>query len=135
MEKRYIAKNDTWFDKGTEAILIEQINNAGDEMLGNFEGTYTVGDSAYDNFWHNKGHKIGDKVTMREVCGYDEFEIINKLPDDVIINKLAFEFFQEMLEGQPKDFISSDAIGNVKQAWLLGFKAGFKYLDDELEKE
>lgn len=135
MEKKYIAKSDAWFDMGSEAILIEQINNVGDEMLGNFEGIYTVGETAYNNFWLKKGHKIGDKVVMREVCSYNEFKISNRLPDAVVINKLIFDFMSKVFESQPKDFIDSDTIEQIKNAWILGFKAGFKYLDDELEKK
>lgn len=135
MEKRYVAKDDTWFDVGSEAVLIEYMYDAGSEAFGNFEGTYTVGDSGYDCYWHKKGHKTGDKVVMREVCSYNEFHITNKLPDTVVMNKLMFDFMEDLFENPPEDFMDNDNADNMKQAWLLGFKAGFKYLDDGLEKK
>ena len=135
MEKKYIAKNNTWFDEGSEAVLIEYMHNAGGEAFGNFEGTYTVRDTDYDKYWHQKGHKVGDNVVMREVCSYNEFEISNKLPDAVVMNKLQFDFMSEIFESQPKDIIDTNTIDQIKAAWLLGFKAGFKYLNDGLEKE
>ena len=131
MEKKYIAKNDAWFDKDSEAVLIEYMHKAGGEHFGNFEGTYTVGNSPYDTFWHKKGHAIGDKVTMTEVCSYNEFEISNKLPDDSTINKLAFDYVHDA----PKDFVDSEDVKVAEHVWKLGFKAGFKYLDDGLEKK
>lgn len=135
MEKRYIAKNDAWFDKGSEAVLIEYMHNAGGEAFGNFEGTYTVGNTPYDTYWHKKGHKAGEKVVMREVCSYDEFLITNKLPDDTIINKLAFDYIHDTLKDAPKDFVDNDDVKLAEHVWKLGFKAGFKYLDDGLEKK
>jgi len=136
MEKQYIVKNNSWFDEGSEATLIEYIHNAGGEAFGNFEGTYTVGNSPYDTFWYNKGHGIGDKVVMREICSYEEFIISNKLPDESIINKLAFDFaetqLKQIIQVYPNAKIDVD---NIKLAFRAGFKTGFKYLDDGLEKK
>jgi hypothetical protein len=75
---KYIAKPDNWFKAGTEAKLIEfyYAENNG-KNFGLFEGTYVVcKNEGYDTFWHKKGYKKGDEVQMREVCAYDEFEII-----------------------------------------------------------
>ena len=141
MNNQYIAKPDCWFKTGTEVKLVEYQYNIYSQKFGTFEGIYIVQDSPYDKFWRDKGHEVGDEITMTEMCSYDEFEISDKLPNDVVINKLAFDFMQDMLEGQPKDFVDADDVSNVKQAWKLGFKAGFEYLNklyteqNELEKK
>jgi len=75
---KYIAKPDTWFKAGTEAKLIDHYYTEDNgKKFGLFEGTYVVcKNEGYDTFWHNKGNKEGDEVQMREICAYDEFEII-----------------------------------------------------------
>lgn len=58
--KKFIAKPDTWFDEGTEAILLAQY--APDCLAGLFSG-------------------IKDGHPDEEGCGFDEFEIIEELGD------------------------------------------------------
>ena len=72
VSKRYFAKPDEWFKEGSECKLIEDFGDG----RGLFNGVYIVGENnGYDTFWHNKGHKEGDEVTMNEVCTYDEFNV------------------------------------------------------------
>ena len=84
--KRYFAKPNTWFKEGTECFRKEEIYPAGwlfDEdgtstASAIYEGTYMVGScnpEGYDKYWHAKGHKDGDEVSMREHCQDDEFLI------------------------------------------------------------
>jgi len=137
MEKRYIANSDAWFDEGSEAILIEYMHNIGGESFGNFEGIYTIGENkGYDTFWHKKGHKEGDKVTMREVCSYNEFHICNKMPDESIINKLAFDYVNDLIQTLLSVHVDIKDVdtNNIKIAFNNGFKEGFKYLDEQLKK-
>jgi hypothetical protein len=70
----YRAKPDTWFKENTVAELIESIYTTEGKEFGIFRGTYIVGESLYDKFWYNKGHKPGDEVVMNELCCFDEFE-------------------------------------------------------------
>lgn len=72
--KTYIAKENSWFKKGTECKLLEDYKEAG----GLYRGIYVVGQNAgYDTFWHNKGYSEGDEVEMNEVCSHDEFEVLS----------------------------------------------------------
>jgi len=72
--KIYRAKPQTWFKEGTVAELIESVYTNKDREFGMFRGTYIVGDTDYDKFWHKKGHLKGDEVVMNELCCFDEFE-------------------------------------------------------------
>ena len=65
--KKYIAKNDTWYDEGTEAEFIGALIEAYD-----FDGTY----SPSGLFRGIKDGKIDE-----EMCCFDEFEVI-EIPDD-----------------------------------------------------
>lgn len=131
MEKIYIAKEDSWFKTNTEAKLIEYIHNIGAEKFGNFEGIYVVRDTPYDTYWRNKGHEIGDEVLMSEICSYDEFEIKTKLPDEVTINKIAFDFAETQLKQILSAYPNADVdVDGIKLSFKAGFKTGFKYLDD-----
>jgi hypothetical protein len=75
----YIAKRDTWFKEGTTATLEEDYSDPSKNYFaGVFKGTYVVGScnpEGYDEFWYAKGYKNGDEVEMRELCGFEEFEI------------------------------------------------------------
>jgi hypothetical protein len=63
---KYIAKPDTWFDGGSEAILIDDY---GHELpFGLFEGWRTCDNPLSEN------RKLGEKYRDQEDCGFDEFE-------------------------------------------------------------
>lgn len=86
--KKYIAKPHTWFKEGTEATILPDDDFG--EMGGIYEGIYIVGTcvddtgaiydpyAGYNKFWIDKGYKIGDEVIMRELCGHDEFDVIEE---------------------------------------------------------
>ena len=72
MNKRYYAKQNTWFKEGTECFKEEETYDG----AGIYRGVYIVGpNEGYDTFWHKKGYKEGDEVEMREHCTDDEFEV------------------------------------------------------------
>lgn len=73
---KYISKG-IWFKAGTEAILEEDLGP--DINSGIYRGIYVVGGcepSGYDNFWYDKGYKIGDEVEMSELCSHEEFDVV-----------------------------------------------------------
>ena len=72
---KFIAKRDSWFKENTRAKLVKYLyTDSEGSKSGLFEGVYIVGeDKDYDTFWHGKGYKEGDEVTMREICSYNEF--------------------------------------------------------------
>jgi len=73
--KRYFAKEDTWFKVGTECKLIEDFEGLNG---GYYRGIYVIGENrGYDKLWHEKGYKEGDEVEMNEVCLHDEFDVIS----------------------------------------------------------
>jgi hypothetical protein len=75
---KYIAKKNTWFDEGSMCDLKEDLS-CENYFAGIFEGVYTVGTcnpNGYDRYWYTLGYKNGDKVIMRELCLFDEFDCI-----------------------------------------------------------
>ena len=73
---KYIAKKDTWFKEGTEVKFVEDFSGNGIKM-GLFEGTFVINDEKWlkvKQHWNK--NKVGDEVVDREVCNYDEFDII-----------------------------------------------------------
>jgi hypothetical protein len=73
--KRYFAKEGTWFKAGTECKLIEDFEGMNG---GLYRGIYIVGENGgYATFWHNKGYKEDDEVEMNEFCRHDEFDVIS----------------------------------------------------------
>jgi hypothetical protein len=85
---KYIAKKDTWFKEGTECKLIEDYRdytlpgheekNAGFNS-GLFEGIFVIDEEKWltvKQKWNN--NKVGDEVYDREVCNFDEFNIIEE---------------------------------------------------------
>lgn len=77
--KRYIALPNTWFKAGTDCRLITYLYELKEKQYGQFEGTYVIGNpenDAYDKaFWLKIGYHMGDEVTMKNICCYEEFEI------------------------------------------------------------
>lgn len=71
----YRAKPQTWFKEDTVAELVESVYTNDGKEFGIFRGTYIVGDTGYDKFWHKKGNLKDDEVVMNELCCFDEFEI------------------------------------------------------------
>ena len=138
MEKIYIAKSNTWFKAGTEVELVDYQYNILTEKFGTFKGIYIVRDTPYDKLWHDKGHKVGDEVVMTEMCSYNEFEIYDRLPNEVEINKLATEYIDRLLDEAKKEevlhHILPKDISIVKEVWKTGFEAGFKYLSNKYGK-
>jgi hypothetical protein len=86
MMKRYFAKEDTWFKKGTEAFREEEMFSQLFDNDGNscasalYTGTYVVGScgGGYDKYWYDKGYNDGDEVIMREHCTDDEFDVMEE---------------------------------------------------------
>ena len=76
---KYISKGQ-WFKKGTECQLIEDYRDKESEFkLGLFEGIFVIDDESWLKVKHQwKNNKVGDEVVDREVCGFDEFEIIEE---------------------------------------------------------
>lgn len=71
--KRYIAKKDTWFMEGTEAILETDL---GIMNAGIFRGKLLITEDDHD--YIKMGYKVGDIIDDGEVCPYDEFNIIEE---------------------------------------------------------
>ena len=71
---RYIAKPDTWFDEGTEAILIADYREKGfeDFPISLFEGWRTCENDL------SEGLPIGTCYRDQEDCGFDEFIILEE---------------------------------------------------------
>lgn len=65
MTRRYIAKPDTWYDAGTEAFLVEMYDQHPVHGFGAFRGTKS-----------DKNPEV--LYCENEVCGLDEFEIIEE---------------------------------------------------------
>ena len=109
--KKYIAIKNCWFKEGTEAKLIEDYYNGhGTISHGLYEGIYIVGKNAgYDIFWHNKGHKEGDEVVMTEVCGHDEFNVIEKLENMPFAIPGAIKMMQSHFKGFEIKLLSENA--------------------------
>ena len=83
--KRYFAKPDTFFKAGTEAFRKEEVCPFGSifteegkpTAAAAYEGTYVVGSNrGIDSIFISRGHKIGDEVLKNEICGDDEFDVI-----------------------------------------------------------
>ena len=74
MNKKYIAKANTWFKEGTEAHREEEI--LPDSAI--YRGIYVVGSEPCDDYWHKKGYKKGDDVEISEHCNDDEFIIVEQ---------------------------------------------------------
>jgi hypothetical protein len=68
---KYIS-DGTWFDKGTECILVCDCSTANIKM-GIFSGIRTCEVSAAE-----AGKPVGTKYEDEELCLYEEFEIINE---------------------------------------------------------
>lgn len=66
-DKIFIAKPNTWFDEGTEAKLLQHIQDPCD------------GDFKCPGFGLFKGFVEGE--LDEEICNYDEFEIVDTTPD------------------------------------------------------
>lgn len=66
--KKYIAKPNTWFDEGSEAILIDDY--AGLLPFGLFEGWRVCQNPLSEN------RKLHEIRRDQEDCNWDEFEII-----------------------------------------------------------
>lgn len=72
---KYIAKPDTWFDEGSEVILIADYREPDKEFVYNaglFEGWRTC------EVPNSEGRKLGEKYRDQEDCGFDEFIIIEE---------------------------------------------------------
>jgi hypothetical protein len=67
---RYFS-DGTWFDKGTECRLVDDCSTPHNSM-GIFLGTRTCVDSAAEG-----GRAVGEQYLDEELCGFDEFEIID----------------------------------------------------------
>jgi len=67
---RYIS-DGTWFDKGTECQLVADCSSQ-DVKMGIFSGIRTCQKSAAE-----AGRPVGTKYEDEELCGYDEFEILD----------------------------------------------------------
>jgi hypothetical protein len=73
--KRYFAKEGTWFKAGTECKLIEDFEGMDG---GLYRGIYVIGENkGPDTFWHTKGHKEGDEIEITDFCDHDEFDVIS----------------------------------------------------------
>ncbi len=66
---KYIAKEQCFFDTGTECFLVSQPCGMAKYGLGNFKGQWTM---------HLMGQKEGDRKTIEAICSFNEFSI---LPD------------------------------------------------------
>ena len=68
MNKKFIAKPDTWFDAGTECELL--VDCRPELSIGIFKGIRT-----------SQGvpelHSVGEKYVDEEDCSFDEFEEID----------------------------------------------------------
>lgn len=64
---KYIAKPDTWFDDGTEAKLIEYLYTSSKQWIDGEE---------YPGCDCGLFEGICEGKIDQEICGYDEFEII-----------------------------------------------------------
>ncbi len=65
---KYIAKQECFFDTGTECFLVSQPCNMHKYGLGNFRGQWTM------HFME----KEGETETLEAICSFNEFSI---LPD------------------------------------------------------
>jgi len=75
--KKYIAKADSWFKEGTEVKLVEDYRGDNFASIGLFEGIFVIDEEKWlkvKQHWNN--NKVGDEVIDREVCNFDEFDII-----------------------------------------------------------
>ena len=68
----YIAKKDTWYKEGTQAMLIGDI----DGNSGLFSGIKEVLPDDHPTFLSR--YEVGEEFIDEEVCGYDEFYIYEK---------------------------------------------------------
>lgn len=68
----YIAKKDTWYKEGTEAMLIGDISG----NSGLFRGVKEVRADDHPNLLSR--HEVGEEFIDEELCGYDEFDIYEK---------------------------------------------------------
>ncbi len=67
--KKYIS-DGTWFDKGSQATLIDDYRPQLEAGL--FEGIRTCENPLSEG----NRHTVGEKYIDQEVCGFDEFEEI-----------------------------------------------------------
>lgn len=68
--KKYIS-DGTWFKKGTEAkLLFDDMEGC---VVGLFEGIRIA-----QNECELKRHALGEEYLDEEMCGFDEFEIIEE---------------------------------------------------------
>jgi hypothetical protein len=69
---KYIAKINTWFDRGTEVKLISDYRSKGFENfpISLFEGWRTCENP------ESEGRKLGERYMDQEDCGFDEFDIM-----------------------------------------------------------
>jgi len=67
---RYIS-DGTWFDKGVECVLLTDCSSESIKM-GIFLGTRTCQNPESEN------RPLGEQYLDEELCGYDEFEIVNE---------------------------------------------------------
>jgi hypothetical protein len=78
---RYIAKKNTWFDKGTEAFLIDDFRDR--DEYGNYSG-YLAGVfhgwKTFDDVFAKAKNVTVGKHWDSEVCGFDEFEEVDGDP-------------------------------------------------------
>ncbi len=76
---KYIAKKDTWFKEGTEVKLIEDYRDQNYPEIGLFEGIFVIDDKKWltvKQKWNN--NRVGDEVIDREICNFDELEVVYK---------------------------------------------------------
>lgn len=71
---KYITKPNEWFKANTEAILIDDYRSgpSPDFNMGLFEGIRICENPLSEGQWH----EIGDEYIDQEVCGFDEFDIV-----------------------------------------------------------
>ena len=69
---KYVSKG-TWFKKGTECVFKEYLYSDGlGEKVGIFEGIRIceIPDAECNR-------NLGEEYWSNEICGYDEFEVLN----------------------------------------------------------
>lgn len=72
MTTKYIAKPDTWYKAGTEAVLLDYLYGGSEGKVGLFKGLrINEGECS----WLPIGY---ERVDDEEVCFYDEFDIIEE---------------------------------------------------------
>lgn len=75
MNRKFIAKPNTYFKVGTECKLIFSMSQ-GDYLYGEFQGIHAIDTIAEMNKF--PGHNFGDEIIINEICSFNDFDIVER---------------------------------------------------------